>query len=360
MKIAIVFGTRPQFIKLAPLILENKKTPKSIDFTLINTGQHYDPGLSKLFMTQLGLPQFAYDFTSLAQGSRPSLGRMLGWIEEALQEIAPDLVIVFGDTDSTLAGALAANKYGAGLVHVEAGLRSWNRNMPEEINRILVDHMSDLLCAPNNSAVENLVAEGVDISRIENTGDIALASLSVFQTMIKKPTFPLNQSDFILITLHRKTLLDRLNFLEKVLTELEGIGSSRNIVWPMHPHVEAVLKKLGRRVENINTVEPQGYLEMLWLLKSCIGIITDSGGIQKEAHFFGKPCLIMREETEWRELLDGENVRLVDLSFSTTLEQQWTALMNSRSKNIQPRASVFEASDPAKLLTTIKNFFTLK
>jgi UDP-GlcNAc3NAcA epimerase len=294
MKIVSIVGARPQFIKLGPLSRELRKHHEEI---IIHTGQHYDHAMSELFFQQLEIPQpnINLEIGSGAQGAQT--GRMLEAIEKELINIKPDILICFGDTNSTLAACLAASKLGVKSVHIEAGLRSFNRTMPEEINRVVADHTADLLFAPTEAAMQHLKNEGLE-KRAVLTGDIMVDSVKFVQQKIG--TNPYQGTPYYLLTLHRPYNVDdpqKIRYLFELLALID-----RCIVFPVHPRTRNILKEHAIVVpSNIELIEPQGYIEFQGLLKYAEKVITDSGGLQKEAYMAKKPCITLRSETEWVE-----------------------------------------------------------
>lgn len=303
MKIAVVVGARPQFIKLAPLVRE---LPEAV---VVHTGQHYDAGLSERFFQELNLPPPHHH---LGVGSGPhgwQTGQMLIRCEAVLEREQPDRVLVFGDTNSTLAGALAAAKLKLPVAHVEAGLRSFTR-APEEINRVLTDRLSDLLFAPTPAAVENLRREGITRG-VHLVGDIMLdAAREALERVNGRP--PLEGS-YLVLTLHRAETTDRPERLAEVLRALDS--RAEPVLFPCHPRTRKVLTERGIKLERgaVRLLPPVGYAEMLNLTRHARLVLTDSGGLQKEAYFLGVPCLTLREETEWVESVQAGWNRLVGL-----------------------------------------------
>ncbi len=305
MKVVTVVGARPQFIKAA--VFSRALAAQQISEVLIHTGQHYDRELSDVFFESLTLPRPAHQ---LGVGSAPhgqQTGRMLELLEPALQEEAPDWVVVFGDTNSTLAGALAAAKLGMPLAHVEAGLRSFDRSMPEELNRVLTDHAADLLFCPTQTAVDQLAKEGLG-DRARLTGDIMYDALREQLPQAEQSDIvsrlELTAGQYALATVHRAANTDDADALGRILAAFSRLDET--VVFPAHPRVRAAMQSAGLTVaENVRVIDPVGYVEMLALERSARVVLTDSGGVQKEAFLLGVPCVTLREETEWPETAAG-------------------------------------------------------
>lgn len=313
MKIFTVIGARPQFIKAAALSRVFQENT-GVEEVLVHTGQHYDTNMSDVFFQEMGIPEPKYNL-AVGSGSHGAMtGRQLEQVEKVLLEEAPDLLLVYGDTNSTLAGALAAAKLHIPVAHVEAGLRSFNRRMPEEINRVLTDHASDFLFAPTETARENLRHEGIDDKKIFVVGDVMYDAALYFRERARKPDWfdglALQSGGFVLCTIHRADNTDNPRALTDILRGLEM--SERSVVLPMHPRTKSRLDQHEIKVpNNVHLVDPVGYLEMVWLESHCEAVATDSGGIQKEAFFHGKRCITIRDETEWLELVKSGNNILV-------------------------------------------------
>lgn len=307
-----IIGARPQFVKLAPLSRALRGGHRE---TIVHTGQHYDRNMSALFFEELGIPE--PDVHLGVSGGRhgEQTGAMLIGLEATMVDLEPDAVIVFGDTNSTVAGALAAAKLGVPLVHVEAGLRSFNRAMPEEINRVVTDHVSDYLFAPTPVAMDHLAREGLG-EKAYLTGDLMVDSVqdraqAAATSSDALDRFGVVAGDYLLLTLHRPYNVDDPARLGLILEGLGRLGVP--IVFPMHPRTGGVLQKAGLRLPpNVVVTEPLGHVDFVRLLASCQKVITDSGGIQKEAYVVGRPCLTVRTETEWVETVDAGWNRLVD------------------------------------------------
>lgn len=290
---------------------------KEINEVIVHTGQHFDHNMSEVFFREMEIDQPKYNLGINRLGHGSMTGRMLEGIEEVLLKEQPDLVIVYGDTNSTLAGALAARKLGIAVVHIEAGLRSFNMEMPEEVNRILTDRISDLLLCPTENAVVNLKNEGFDNFDVQvlMTGDVMKDSVDFYGKLSETRSdimerLNLVENDFILATLHRQENTDDPDSLSQLLDGLNEIVKHTKIVLPIHPRTKALIEKLGLVFKG-EMIDPVGYFDMLQLLKNCSLVITDSGGLQKEAYFNDKPCVITRKETEWVELVEHGFAKLV-------------------------------------------------
>lgn len=310
-KIATIFGTRPQFIKCASL---SKELRKHFTEILINTGQHYDYNLSSVFAEELGIPDPDYNLGIGSKNPGRQTGEMLSAVEDILLDERPDLVIVLGDTNSTLAGALAASKLHFRIAHVEAGVRSFDKMMPEEINRILTDHMSDLLFAPTLQASRNLSVEGI-IKGVHTVGDVMVDSVLANLAVARKQSnvlerLGLTERGYLVATVHRACNTENV---ENIMNILNALGrSQRTVVFPMHPRTRSCMVKngiLSRMPSNIHAVDPLGYLDMLRLVSEAEKVVTDSGGVQLEAYTMRVPCVTVRDTTEWPETIeDGWNV----------------------------------------------------
>lgn len=320
LRIMTIIGARPQFIKAAAVSRQIREH-QDITETIIHTGQHFDANMSDVFFDELDIPRPDHHL-GLGGGSHGAMtGRMLEGIEQILLKDRPDFVLVYGDTNSTLAGALAAVKLHIPVAHVEAGLRSFNRMMPEEINRILTDHASDLLFTPTDTATRNLRTEGLPDARIHQVGDVMYDAALFYRTRARPPAWSDQlPADFVLATLHRAENVDDPIRLGGILRGMERSG--RSVVLPLHPRTRKTIGQLGLSFPvNVIVVDPVGYLEMVWLLKTCEIVLTDSGGLQKEAFFFSKFCITVRDDTEWVETVQlGANV-LVGANETKIVEQ---------------------------------------
>jgi UDP-GlcNAc3NAcA epimerase len=304
MKVFTVVGARPQFVK-ASVVSRAMRECGGICEVVLHTGQHFDSNMSDVFFSQLGIPRPDV-LLNVNGGSHGEMtGRMLLEIERALIGEKPDLVLVYGDTNSTLAGALAASKLHIPVAHVEAGLRSFNMKMPEEINRILTDQISDLLFCPTDAAVKNLADEGFGKrqSQIFQVGDVMQDAALLFSKNAIAPSLRI-PGNYILATLHRAENTDDPYRLGEIVTALNLIhGGVAPVVLPLHPRTRKLIAQNGLQL-NVDVIDPVGYFEMVWLLNNAQLVMTDSGGVQKEAFFFGKACVTLRDQTEWVELLE--------------------------------------------------------
>ena len=309
MKIVTVLGARPQFIKAGVVsrAIRQGYDNSQLHEVIVHTGQHYDANLSDVFFEEFKIPTPDYKLKIGGKSHGLMTGTMLSEIEDILFQEKPDGVQVYGDTNSTLAGALAASKLNIPVFHVEAGLRSFNYEMPEEINRVLTDRVSKLLLCPTETAVKNLKAEGVENwgnnAQLHNVGDVMLDATLFYRDQMRKPKIKLNDQSFILGTIHRQENTDNLKKLLVIFEALSTISKEIPVVLPLHPRTKNKLAEHNIDTGNILIISPVSYFEMLWLLENSSFVMTDSGGLQKEAFFFKKPCLTLRSETEWVELL---------------------------------------------------------
>lgn len=315
-KIVSIVGARPQFIKAAAVsrILMEQGSAKEC---LVHTGQHYDNNMSDVFFSELGIPTPDYNLAVGSASHGAQTGRMLEAIETVLLHEQPDWVLVYGDTNSTLAGAIAASKLHFPVAHVEAGLRSFNRAMPEEINRILADHASTLLFAPTKAAVLNLHSEGIDSTKTVLSGDVMYdAARYFYQRSVEVSkileSLGLARRNYVLATVHRAENTDDPERLAVILGALAGLAEQIRVVLPVHPRTRASIANARLNVpKGLSFIDPVGYLDMVMLEESAKLIVTDSGGVQKEAFFFKVPCVTLRDETEWVELVEAGWNKLV-------------------------------------------------
>jgi len=305
MKIVTIVGARPQFIKAATVsrVIQGLDDVAEV---LIHTGQHYDPNMSEVFFKEMSIPEPSYDLGVGGGTHGQNTGRMIEKIEETLVYEKPDWVLVYGDTDSTLAGTLAAVKMNISVAHVESGLRSFNRKMPEEINRVLTDHAADLLFTPTVLANQNLEREGISPEKIIMVGDVMFDAMLFYKSLARLPRgLELSVGmPFVVCTVHRAENTGDSSRLRNVVEALNHLSEKITVVFPVHPRTRnAINREAGLDLtENVILLDPLGYLEMVWLLDNCEAVLTDSGGLQKEAFFSKKPCITLRDETEWGEL----------------------------------------------------------
>lgn len=315
MRILTIAGTRPQLVKVAPV---SRALRKHVTEVLVNTGQHYDYNMAGVFFEELNIPKPDYDLGIGSGTHGKQTGDMLAKIEEVIFQEKPDAMLVYGDTNSTLAGALAASKLHIPLIHIEAGLRSYNRKMPEEINRVLTDHVSTLLFAPTETAVTNLNKEGI-VQNIINVGDVMYDAVLYNTTIAEKKydlkQYGLREKEYVLATIHRAENTDSKETLTAILKAFTKLDET--VLLPLHPRTKNKLSEYGltellNNANNLQVMEPVSYLEMLFLEKHAKAIVTDSGGVQKEAYFSKVPCLTLRPETEWVETIEVGCNRLVN------------------------------------------------
>lgn len=310
MKIVTILGARPQFIKAGTVSREIAKY-SDIEEVIIHTGQHFDVNMSDIFFDEMKIPTPNYNLNinSLEHGAMT--GQMIEKIEEILFKEKPNWVMIYGDTNSTIAGSLAASKLHIRIAHIEAGLRSFNIDMPEEVNRILTDRISSILFCPTDTAIQNLKNEGYpnqlttkNYQLIQNVGDVMQDGALFYRDFSIKPKVKLC-GEYILTTVHRAENTDHPQRLESIFKALNEIAKETQIVLPLHPRTRNILNKRKQKYStNITIIEPVGYLEMIYLIENSKLVITDSGGLQKEAFFFKKPCITLRDETEWVELIE--------------------------------------------------------
>ncbi|MBW4612837.1 MAG: UDP-N-acetylglucosamine 2-epimerase (non-hydrolyzing) [Desmonostoc vinosum HA7617-LM4] len=309
MKIVTILGARPQFIKAS--VVSYALVNAGIEEIIIHTGQHFDSLMSDIFFQDLDLPQPHYHLNIHSLNHGAMTGRMMEQIESLLlQQELPDWICVYGDTNSTLAGALVAAKLHIPLAHIEAGLRSFNRQMPEEVNRVVTDHLAQLLFAPTPLAVECLQKEGI-FSGVHLVGDVMMDAIITYQVKAQQTSnilakYQLHPEEFYLATIHRPSNTDNQHRLSAILESFNKLDYP--VVFPIHPRTAAQIRTTGLNhyleQQSIIAIPPVSYLDMLMLESACKAVVTDSGGIQKEAYILGRPCFTMRDETEWKETVD--------------------------------------------------------
>lgn len=306
-RILTIVGARPQFIKAAPV--SRALSSAGLTEVLVHTGQHFDAQMSDVFFDELAIPKPAYNLEVNSLGHGAMTGRMLEKLEATMLAEAPDLVLIYGDTNSTVAGALAAAKLNIPVAHVEAGLRSFNRRMPEEINRVMADHVSTLLFCPTQTAVANLAAEGVSAG-VHAVGDvmydttIAAVARSQERSRILE-TLGLTAGSYAVATIHRAENTDDPVRFATVVAWLEAAARDGMVVMPTHPRTRKLMQALGVAPQGVRMIDPIGYLDMTRLVHHARAVFTDSGGLQKEAYFHRVPCVTLREETEWVETVEA-------------------------------------------------------
>ncbi len=309
-KVVTVLGARPQFIKAGSVSRQFERY--GVEEVIVHTGQHYDQNMSDVFFTQMQIPKPKYNLGIGGRSHGAMTGQMIEEIEVILLKEKPDWVLVYGDTNSTLAAAIAASKLRIKIAHVEAGLRSFNMNMPEEINRILTDRISHVLFCPTKTSVLNLEAEGVSDwgADVQLVGDV-MHDGALFYKTSSEPVEGVSGS-YILATVHRAENTDSPERLTNIVEAVNELANEHQIVFPIHPRTRGKLAELSLALsDSVNVIDPVGYLEMVWLIDNARLVLTDSGGLQKEAFFFGKPCITLRNETEWVELVEHDVNTLV-------------------------------------------------
>jgi UDP-GlcNAc3NAcA epimerase len=354
MRVLSVVGARPQFVKAS--VVSEALQEQGIQEVLVHTGQHYDDTMSATFFEELHLPTPIRDLGVGSGSHAQQTGSMLVRIEAALEDERPNYVLVYGDTNSTLAGALAAAKLHIPVAHVEAGLRSFNRRMPEEINRIVTDHVSDLLFAPTTTAVENLNREGVPGESVHLVGDVMYDAAIRFgeaaeQRSTKLADLGIAPGEYALATFHRAENTDdstRLHIIVNALARFAAL--TMPVVLPIHPRTAKALSVLeGVDLGTVKMIPPVGYLDMAMLEKHAAVVVTDSGGVQKEAFFYGVPCVTLRTETEWVELVELGWNRLAPPTDAAVVGRALSEALDSSGEEAQP----YGAGDAAKRIVDV-------
>lgn len=348
MRIVTIVGARPQFIKAAPLS-RALKAAGCIE-QIIHTGQHFDESMSDIFFQELSIPKPSFNLGIGGGTHGQNTGRMIEAIENILIKQLPDYVLVYGDTDSTLAGALSAVKLNIPIAHVEAGLRSFNRKMPEEINRILTDQCSSILFTPTETATNNLINEGFKSEQIKEVGDVMYDASIFYSQKAKMPKVQID-ADFILCTVHRAENTNAANILKWIFDLLSKISKQTQVVLPLHPRTKKLLDEYDIKTGNILIIDPVSYLEMIWLINNCALVITDSGGLQKEAYFFKKQCITLRKETEWTELVSaGANKLLPPFS-----DDGYSVVLNSLKDVFNFDPSLYGTGNASEKIVEVMN-----
>jgi len=324
MKICIILGTRPEIIKMSPIIRECKR--KGLDYFILHTGQHYSYNMDKVFFEQLELPEAKYNLDVGSGSHGEQTGKILIGIEKVLQKEEPSIVLVEGDTNTVLAGALAATKLHIKVGHVEAGLRSYDRNMPEEINRILADHCSDYLFAPTEKSKEILLHEGIKKEKIFVTGNTVVDAVYQNLKIAEEKANPLNEmglegKQYFLVTAHRQENVDDKKRFEGILNGLQLVADEFNmpVIYPIHPRARKMMNKFGLNADGIKFIEPVDYLSFLQLEANAKLVLTDSGGVQEETCVLKVPCVTLRDNTERPETLEARSNMLAGTNPDTIL-----------------------------------------
>jgi len=306
-KILSVIGARPQFIKAATVSREICLNPEVIEIS-VHTGQHFDKNMSAIFFDELDIEEPKINLGIGGGSHGQNTGKMIEALETVMVSEAPNIVLLYGDTDSTLAGAVAATKLDVPIAHVEAGLRSFNRSMPEEINRVLTDHAADIHYVPSELGKRNLKAEGISGAGVKLVGDVMYDAVKYYAPRAHacEDIQVLADTDYLLCTIHRAENTNNLKNLRWLVENINAIAEHSRIVLPLHPRSANAMQQASdiRFSDRVTVIEPVGYLEMHWLTSRCKGVLTDSGGLQKEAYFHRKPCVTLRTETEWKELVE--------------------------------------------------------
>ena len=351
-KILTVVGARPQFVKAATLSRAFANHPDHVKEIIVHTGQHFDQNMSDIFFDEMDIPKPDYNLNINGLSHGAMTGQMLEGIEKIIISDKPGCVLVYGDTNSTLAGALAAKKLHVAVVHIEAGLRSYNMQMPEEINRILTDRISDILFCPTDTAVNNLKSEGFDSFKTEIvlSGDVMHDAALYYKAKSDKQSNVLKENrvrsgEFVLATIHRAENTDNEKTLQEIVHALNKINESVQVIVPVHPRTAGLLKA-GNIDAQFSMIKPVGYLDMLQLISNARLVLTDSGGLQKEAYFFGKHCLTLRNETEWVELVNNGYNDVVGTSFDRIIE----AFDNSINKTFIKSRELYGTGNAAEII----------
>lgn len=362
MNLYTIVGARPQFIKAAMFSMA-VANDKFITETTIHTGQHYDKNMSDIFFDELKIKEPDYNLSINSSAHAPQTAEMMISLGKLFAEGRPDAVLVYGDTNSTLAAAIVASKLNIPIIHVEAGLRSFNKSMPEEVNRILTDHVSSLLFAPTQTSVNQLIAEGINQDFIYNVGDIMYDAALYYSELAEQGTdylalYNLIPKQYILCTIHRAVNTDTPEYLASIVSALSSLSSDYDIVFPLHPRTRNALQKFGllSKLEKcIKFAPPLGYLQMLQLEKNALLIMTDSGGVQKEAFYHRVPCVTLREESEWVETINlGWNTLVKPDDIGGILDSVDISLSSSRNEYEKP----YGVGDSAQqILNVIKQWF---
>lgn len=358
--IMTVVGARPQFIKAAT-VSRALKAFSNVTEVLVHTGQHYDPMLSAVFFEDLDIPTPDINLNIGSHSHGVQTGRMLERLEAELQQVRPDWLVVYGDTNSTLAAALAAAKLHIPVAHVEAGLRSRNKQMPEEVNRILTDHVSELLFTPTQTASRNLLSEGFGADQIKRVGDVMYDAALYYASIASNRSTILSSLDllpkqYILATIHRAENTNDKERLTHIFDALGYVSKKHRVLIPLHPRTRAKLDFWGITPEGLEVVNPVGYLDMIMLEQHAMAIVTDSGGVQKEAFFHRVPCITLRNETEWEELVKSGWNRLVHLHSASGTAAEIEAALDFRPASAPPLYG--DGTAAQKIVTELLNYYS--
>jgi UDP-GlcNAc3NAcA epimerase len=354
-KILTIVGARPQFIKAATVSREFQA--KGVNEVLVHTGQHFDANMSDVFFREMEIPHPHYHLEINSLGHGAMTGRMIEKIEEVILKEKPDQLLVYGDTNSTLAGALAASKLHVPVVHVEAGLRSFDMKMPEEVNRILTDRISSVLFCPTQTAVNNLEREGFNNFNcsIELCGDVMYDAVLFYQKKARSHSTILNTTglktgNYAVVTLHRAENTNDPLRLKSILKALDEINLELPVILPLHPRTRNFITSLGIQTR-LKLIDPVGYFDMLALLENCKMVFTDSGGLQKEAYFFKKFCLTLRDQTEWTELVEAGANEVVGADTNRILK----AFRKNRDKEVSAKELYGDGRAAAKIVALLQS-----
>jgi UDP-GlcNAc3NAcA epimerase len=353
MRVLTVVGARPQFIKAA--VVSDALREIGVSEYLVHTGQHYSENMSRVFFDELGIRPPDVDLGIRADTHAAQTGQMLIGLEPIMMRERPDRVLVYGDTNSTFAGALAAAKLRIPVDHVEAGLRSFNRAMPEELNRVLTDHLADLLFAPSAAAVDNLAREGIEAARVHRVGDVMYDSVlrhakAALERSRIGAELGLAKGEFAVATMHRAENTDDGARLGMLVAELEELAAELPVVIPAHPRLAKTMTSQDLAFRRVRSIDPLGYLDMIALVAQARVVLTDSGGLQKEAAFLGVPCLTLRNETEWVELVELGWNSIVPPGPGMSLSK---AVDEACAKTRAPLAEAFGSGDAARAIAAI-------
>lgn len=361
-KIHLVVGARPNFIKANP-VYQSLDQLNTFDLTLINTGQHYDQNMSKIFIQELGMKN--PDINMEVGGGRhgEQTGKIISLYEKILIEKKPNMIIVFGDVNSTIACSLAAAKLGIPIAHVESGLRSFDWNMPEEINRVLTDRLSTVLFTTSPEAKDNLINEGISTKRIHFVGNTMIDSLVKFQQKFEQSkirnSLDMN-GDYALITFHRPSNVDNKSKLKKLMNAIQDVSNIISCIFPIHPRTKKMLEssKLYNELHNNNNIrliEPIGYIDFMCLQKNASIVLTDSGGIQEESTFFGIPCITVRKNTERPITISKGTNKLIGTDYSRILEAVTTSINQNNDENSIP--PLWDGKAAARISSILETYF---